>query len=790
MASPKGLQIIWDVALDIVNTGVGWIMDALDLFAPDAKRVWKAIVNAGKKIWTELGPEIEKFGKIWKDLGPAFKNIWKVAKPVIAIFGIAMLAAVKILASVLSNTLGPVLDFVIDIIKNLIKILRGIIEFVVGVFSGDWKMAWQGIQDIFSGLFYGIIDIIKDVGKILWGIVKGIVVGVVEFFKWLWEKLVGHSIVWDIIDGIKAAFKVLADLGKWVWDHVLKPVFEMFKKLWTVVKDALKLWWAGIKVIWQGLTTAAVWVWNHVLEPIFNKVKDLWNKYVKPSLHDWWEGIKKVWNALTTAAAWVWNNVLQPIFQKIKDLWTLHVKPELGLWWTRIKNAWDFLTGLGTWFKTNVMDKVFGAVKSGWGDIKDWLHSNKDLLLGPMRGIANGIIKAVNTVINGLNTISDILPGPINWHIGTIDTLAQGGMMRRQANRGFKTNGPRAIVGEGKSNYPEFVIPTDPTHRNRAKGLMVQAMAKMGILGDTPKDMVNVAASTKDGVPQFGIGGWLSSTVGGATDWFEGKAKDLLRKAVNPVLNAAESTIKKVGWDAIEIPPLYGIDMMRSWMSDTNSQYVAADTAAQDRLAGGPAVRKALKFARSQVGDPYVWGGVGPNGFDCSGFQSAITNVLRDKAPYSRVGTTAGFPWAGFTPGWSPQAKGYTIGSTKSYAGGVGHMAGTLGGINVESRGGEGVIVGSRARGYNDPGFDTHAYLKLAANGAMVRGTRHGTALIAGENYNNEAVVPLKGRMLSDRDGKVTKNYNFYGDLSFPNITDPADAETFIKNLEILAETA
>jgi len=36
---------------------------------------------------------------------------------------------------------------------------------------------------------------------------------------------------------------------------------------------------------------------------------------------------------------------------------------------------------------------------------------------------------------------------------------------------------------------------------------------------------------------------------------------------------------------------------------------------------------------------------------------------------------------------------------------GVGHTAGTLGGMNVESRGGAGVVVGSQARGYNDSLF-------------------------------------------------------------------------------------
>jgi phosphoribosylformylglycinamidine (FGAM) synthase PurS component len=36
---------------------------------------------------------------------------------------------------------------------------------------------------------------------------------------------------------------------------------------------------------------------------------------------------------------------------------------------------------------------------------------------------------------------------------------------------------------------------------------------------------------------------------------------------------------------------------------------------------------------------------------------------------------------------------------------GVGHTAGTIGGVNVESRGGDGVIVGKRARSYKDSLF-------------------------------------------------------------------------------------
>lgn len=124
----------------------------------------------------------------------------------------------------------------------------------------------------------------------------------------------------------------------------------------------------------------------------------------------------------------------------------------------------------------------------------------------------------------------------------------------------------------------------------------------------------------------------------------------------------------------------------------------------------------ALAFARSQAGRPYVWGSAGPGGYDCSGFMAALTNVARGRNPYSRLGSTATFPWAGFRPG----VGAFTIGSTPNAGGGIGHMAGTLNGVNVESRGGQGVVIGGSARGARNPLFSERAYLAGFANGGRV----------------------------------------------------------------------
>jgi len=135
----------------------------------------------------------------------------------------------------------------------------------------------------------------------------------------------------------------------------------------------------------------------------------------------------------------------------------------------------------------------------------------------------------------------------------------------------------------------------------------------------------------------------------------------------------------------------------------------SANVVAMEYAAGGvlsaSAIQRAKDFARSKMapGDQYVMGGHGPTYYDCSGFMAAITNVLRGyKNPNFRLGATSTFPWPGFVKGPGQ----FTIGSTSNYGGsGVGHMAGTLDGLNVESRGGEGPIVGPNARGYRDSGF-------------------------------------------------------------------------------------
>lgn len=139
--------------------------------------------------------------------------------------------------------------------------------------------------------------------------------------------------------------------------------------------------------------------------------------------------------------------------------------------------------------------------------------------------------------------------------------------------------------------------------------------------------------------------------------------------------------------------------------------------------AGG-AVTKALGYATAQVGKPYIWGGVGPAGFDCSGLMSAIANVILGEAPNRRRMTTADFSAGrgagGFLPG---RNSAFVIGVSDS------HMAGTLAGHNVESttkNGLSGPRVDGDASGALDGQFTKGQFFLPQAGGRFTPGPTSG----------------------------------------------------------------
>jgi len=785
------LEFITRVARDIAKP-FKW---AYELLWPQVKKIGEGIWNGLKDVWERVGPKLMEFKELWVPIGEAIKSMWDIAKPILGLLVGFVLVTLTGLLSAIGEAIGPAIEAIGTILGGLIDLVKGVVKIIVGIFTADLGMILDGVVDIFEGM-WGLISGIFGGGiEIVWNFLQGFVEGVYDFFVWLYDKLVGNSIVPDIVDGIVEVFKTLMTLPRWIWNNVLKPVYEFFVKLWTDhVKPTLSEWWENIKSAWDNLKKAGQWVWENVLKPVKDWFVGLWVDYVKPALAQWWENIKSNWAALLNLGQWVWNNVLQPVFGFFRDLWPEYVKPKLGEWWENIKNVWSDLTKLGDWISRNVMDPVKNAFTSGWQAIKQWFLDNSDILTKPVSAVVNTVLGAVNAMIRGLNKVSDVLPG-VEWNIGTIATLAQGGEIPgRSAARGFVTKGARAIVGEGKANYPEFVIPTDPTHRNRAKSLLSMAAQKMGMDG-AAASVRNSTMKDGHGIPMFSVGGWLGDAWSGAKN-LGNKLADLPKDAVGSIMNKAldeaAAQVNKIGWQPAESPPEMAIGKLRDWVAGTDDS-IAKKLDSMVPTGGSVPVAD----PSSPGGQRYWGGGLFTNRFvahmekaeQLAGSQIGVMQGgFRPKTSYS--GTSHQGDALDMQVNYSLLKALRQVGIASGDRTGMGDWAPHIHAVPGPSAGyGAGSATGQWAD-YMARGGASQSPTSpwgLKSGGIARRGSNADVRV--GDGRYDEAVVPLPYGWQNLREPVGgNREFHFHGDLSFPNITDPNDAELFIQNLEILAK--
>ncbi len=567
---------------------------------------------------------------------------------------------------------------------------RKVVDTVFGAVGKALKWVWDLFKGFWDDMFgHSIIpDMMKGfegfgalIGKVFDAIGKVVKV-LAKVFTWLWENVVkpafkGISFVVNlyiklVVGYIKAwigFFKnVLAPVFTWLWNKVVKPAFAgIVKVVRTYIATVRRVLGTIIAFMRDRVAPVVRALWSKVVKPAFSRIADFvrssWNKVIKPALRAFWKFINGV---LIPIIKFLWTKVVKTyftsIYKLVKFAWDKVIKPALSAMWKFIdKTLIPVLKGL--W--NNVVKPVFNSIGSKVRQI--WKDFISPAFTSIKKFIDDKLIPAFNSVKTGVtnmwNKIRDAAKAPIEFVVNTV-----------------WNNGLRKML-----NYiPGVEI--DPYTVNFAKG---------GILpGYTPgRDVHSFYSPTAGGLNLSGGEAIMRP------EW---------TRAMGP---------RAIGY--LNEAAARGGSALKTAISQVNNDGRKGDLGAY--AAGGilsaTRMQAAASFAREQAGEPYGWGSVGPSAWDCSGFMSAITNVLQGQNPYTRRGTTGTFPWGGFAPGPGQ----FTIGSTPNYDNtGTGHMAGTLGSMNVESRGGTGVLLGGAARGYGDSGFSQVYHLGSA--GASTNG--------------------------------------------------------------------
>lgn len=866
-----------------------WGSSLWGLFGDDLTSMWETLGTKVSGFWDKVGPTIGSFWDALKGLGTMFKEvIWPAVVTVAKILGGALLGALKIVTSVLANVLGPAIDIIIGIFNGFIGIVTGVVNVIVGIFTGDLGLAIDGVKTIFSSTFNAIVDIIVGFGGIVWGIIKGIVDGIVGFFTWLWDILVGHSIIPDMINAIVEWFDWMMtpiqivldwfgdvfDKVKELWDIAWKATKKMVATLWDGIKKNLqgaynwlkdtfglildvvkKAWsksWDAVKKLvsdsWdktkKNFTTAYNWL-RDTFGLILDVVKAAWGKswdFIKSQASDKWTNVKK---NFSTAYNWL-KDTFGNILNKVKETWSASwdkVKSQVDDKWKLVKAKFTKVKDWMTNVFGKIMDDVKEAWKTAWNKLGEWFEGAKSKLTSPLKSAVNIAIDAVNSLIKGLNKVANVLPG-LDWEISLVPKLATGGNIpKRRVGNGFKTSGARAIVGEGKANYPEYVIPTDPTHRARAKSLYASLGRQIGVDGQNYTTLPNngLAKKTRSNtdayVPGYfmgGIIGAIGDKIGGAKDFAAGIiekgidiAKNLPTMLIKPFIATTNSWIEKINYDKAEDVIKAGRDEVLRWAGFADDVVQDKyDKGSEGMIGGGSLPKKGrstwvaqwaeLKsaFPNAQLYSAYRAGARTRSGYVSLHSQGRAIDVTPSmeifnwiKSKYGRNSQEVYYSPAGDgqiqggklyntkgTPAyadhfdhvhWGYDSGGYLQPGMSSVFNGTGKPEAvftdkqwsTLRGLVVVGANAQKIRVDRRV----DPVVPHIRYATLSIDRVTVRAERvdvyknHGRLIGPGEmHYGTDPVSP------------TTHQNTFTGNLVFPNITSPDDAEQFMKNLEAL----
>ncbi|MET9729683.1 hypothetical protein ABZZ79_03150 [Streptomyces sp. NPDC006458] len=661
----------------LIPVGVQLVTAVFDALLPVLPTVADAFVGISAALLAIVTPLAEVAGSLAQQLAPIIAGL----APVLADF-VGMLAGT--LAGVLppltaafltlAQAFAPLLPVVGELLGMVLEMAGGVL---LQLLPSLMQLVQAGVD-----LALALLPIVPPLAQIV-GLVLELAINVLS---WLLPPLLQFAgflvgqfagAVSGAVGWVSSMVKAIAGLVTWVREH-LGPAFQwlndrVVQPVWRGIKDTIRAAWE------KGIRPAFGWITSGVgnLGTTMRNLRDRW--------------IRPIWDGIAGAIRGAYDHGIKPAFDVLKEGVGL-VSDSFEDARKSIKLAWDRLKGIAKGPVSFMIDTVYNlGIVGVWNKIAAAFGAPPLKEFHP-KGFARG------GVLPGYTPGRDVhrFVSPTG---GTLDLSGGESIMRPEFTR---------AVGSGFVSYFNRVARTSGTSGVRA--------ALAPVFGGNPRTGVDRSLRyASGGVHQAyadgGIFGWIesagSAVLGAGTevwnhvkkgaswlgDTLEASARAGVRNLVDPLLRSFPGMDTALGRMIRRIPNKI-LDALFGYSESADKKGAGG--------VGGPRIQAGLRWARTQDGLPYQWGGNGNPSWDCSGLVSAIESVIRGQRPHRRWATGA-FHGTTAPPGWVLHGKSpYRIGITNA---GVGHTAGTIGGVNVESRGGDGVVIGKGARGYKDKLF-------------------------------------------------------------------------------------
>ena len=699
-------------ASQAIETALVRIFEVLGSFAGSILTWIEGFVSFWQGFWSKIeGP----VGRLWEELGQWFFLIVDLVLRFVEDVAYYFSAFTDIFGGDFLGTLGEVLGYVlgivIDVFTNILKFVRNFIEAFLAIIDGDWAALGQAL----AGMWNALVDTILVLLGALW-------TGIVNIFGTIWEEiksvfqriydwLVGNSLIPDLVDRIIGHFTRL---------------FERAGEIWRTIRETI----VGLVT---GMRDRAVEIFRNARERIVGTMQAIQTRITEilGALSNWW----------TTT----WGNIRERAVNRFNDART---------------NLLTTMANINTFIR-NVMEALRNWWSTTWGNIREravtLFTSARDTVLRLMGEIDTRI----RSILGGIRDFWSNTWGSIRERALTMMSAVQRGIAT--ATSGIRTSfaNMRDAVGRIMDNLRSRVATPVNWVINSAYNNGIRrfwnGIASRINMRQLPQ--INpVRLQTGGEVPGYGSGDRVPAMLEPGEWVLNKKSAATLGVRNLEYLNSLKSPgsltrADKVWGGDVSLP---GLELAKHMVAGIQF------------LRYGGRVQSTQTWAKSQHGKPYLWGGVGPRGYDCSGFMSAVQNELMGMARHRRRYATGMFAPGRTVSGLRPGLRsGFTVGVVR---GNPGHMSGNIGGQWIESRGRDGVVVGPRARPSHHGMYSMRFHLPGA--GPYERGTGEGGPdsatrsaftriwnFISGLNLTAGNMVTQSSRRMASQVGRGAVNY-------------------------------
>ncbi|MYU24637.1 peptidoglycan DD-metalloendopeptidase family protein [Streptomyces sp. SID8352] len=300
------IEALMPVIVDVVTVIADLAVQLLPLLAPLGTLIG-AIVTAvspiismiGQNLTTLIMPLVQALVPVILGLLPAVGAIGQILGQLAPLFP-PLLQALMPLLPPLGELAVSLLTLALQVITPLMPLIVGLAGLFTGVLAGAVGFLVSIISTVI-GWFTAFTDACTAAVK--W---------VVDRFRWLWDVLLGHSIIPDIVNGTVGWFK---RLWRWlkeliggivsgtvgffrdlkndtiaIWDAFWRRVKSIASDAWGLVREGFDRFAGGLKKAFEGMRDGIGDIWsgikNLVAAPIRFWIDTVYNN-----------GIVSVWNA-------------------------------------------------------------------------------------------------------------------------------------------------------------------------------------------------------------------------------------------------------------------------------------------------------------------------------------------------------------------------------------------------------------------------------------------------------------------------------------------------------------